>query len=426
MNRTGLALLLSIAACGGGAAAPDAPPEAAQVAALFASPDQVIRLDLEIEPDDLAFMITQVREQTELPPTQRDYDYVECTVRFQGQAYPHVGVRHKGNTSLINPFEDGRTKLPFKLDFDKFDDEYPETDGRTLLGMDKINLANGFRDPTLLRDIFAVDLLREFGANAPRARPCAVYVNGAFRGLYVMIEQVDKTFLRDRFGNDSGNLYKPEGPGADLTYFEPDSLEKETNGKAADWSDIEEFIEELNDPAVDIATILDVDSFLPWLAVSVAICNLDSYLARPHNYYLYNNPATGRFHFISWDHNSTFGSDVVPGVDSSNIHAYPVEVPSRAGTPLVERVLAVPAYRERYEALIDQLAHHSLGAHRVVPMHDAMRPWALMERYPSTLLHDVRDFDRNVESLVIVTATNPEIPGLLDFMDKRRAYLQDR
>ena len=415
-------LALFLVACSG-----DVAPPILDARALFAEPTKIVRLDIEIAPDQVALMMAELEIQAALPAAERDYEYVECTVRFEGATYDHVGIRHKGNTSLVQPYRQGRTKLHYKLDFDKLDDLYPETEGRTFLEMDKVNLANGFRDPTLLRDILTVDLLREFGAHAPRARPCAVFFNGEFRGLYVMIEQIDKRFLRERFGNDTGNLYKPGGDGAALTHFVQAAMEKKTNKKEADWSDAAEFIAKLNDPTVDIATILDVDSFIAWLAVSVAICNLDSYLARPHNYYLYNNPATGLFHFVSWDHNISYGTAVVGGYNDQNIHTYPVDVPSIPGTPLVERVLAVPQFRQRYEALIDQLAaHHPMGADRIAPLHAAMGPWVRMERFPITNMFDAEDFDRNIHETVTVPGAWPITPGLLEFIQKRQAFLRAR
>ena len=53
-----------------------------------------------------------------------------------------------------------------------------------------------------------------------------------------------------------------------------------------------------------------------------------------------------------------------------------------------------------------------------------MRPWASMERYPYSVMYDSRDFDRNLDRLVQVPASKPNTPGLLEFIEKRRAYLQ--
>ena len=38
----------------------------------------------------------------------------------------------------------------------------------------------------------------------------------------------------------------------------------------------------------------------------------DTYGFADHNFYLYNNPATGKLTWYSWDHNLTFRDDVRP------------------------------------------------------------------------------------------------------------------
>jgi len=49
-----------------------------------------------------------------------------------------------------------------------------------------------------------------------------------------------------------------------------------------------------------------VDGFLRWLAVNTVIQNWDTYGNLAHNYYLYNNPADGRLHWIPWDNTMAF------------------------------------------------------------------------------------------------------------------------
>ena len=53
------------------------------------------------------------------------------------------------------------------------------------------------------------------GAVSGRAALVTVTVNGTSRGVYVNVEQVDKTFLDSRLGDDSGWLYKRSGSDGD-------------------------------------------------------------------------------------------------------------------------------------------------------------------------------------------------------------------
>lgn len=56
--------------------------------------------------------------------------------------------------------------------------------------------------------------------NSPtyRASHAMLYINDQCFGLYYVLEDIDEKFLKSRFGNDKGALYKCEG---DLTYQGP-------------------------------------------------------------------------------------------------------------------------------------------------------------------------------------------------------------
>ena len=78
--------------------------------------------------------------------------WVPATITFQGQEWPHVGVRHKGATSLSMPWLIGDLRLPFKFDFDQFEDDYPEIKNQRFFGFKQLSLANNHEDPANMRD----------------------------------------------------------------------------------------------------------------------------------------------------------------------------------------------------------------------------------------------------------------------------------
>jgi spore coat protein CotH len=51
-----------------------------------------------------------------------------------------------------------------------------------------------------------------------RSSYATLYINHLYYGLYYIIEDVNTDFLKSRFGNKSGALYKCQG---DLTYLGP-------------------------------------------------------------------------------------------------------------------------------------------------------------------------------------------------------------
>ena len=257
------------------------------------------------------------------PPgfTTRDPIYVPVTVRHDGRVWTRVGMRFKGNSSLMATNLSGNGKIPFRLDFDRYEVEFPEIRNQRFYGFQKLTFSSNFGDDSQIREVLATEIFRDRGVPAPRAAFYRVIVDTgegpAYWGLYSMIEDpADGAMLDAQFGTRRGNLYKPEGPGADWTRFAAEGFVKKTNESAADFSDVKKAIDALHAPRSDavawrtaLEAAFDVDLFLRWLAVNSTIGNWDAYGAMAHNYYLYGDPSQGgRLRWIPWDNNFAFGT----------------------------------------------------------------------------------------------------------------------
>jgi hypothetical protein len=253
--------------------------------------------------------------------------WVSATIEFEGSTWTNVGVRYKGNSSLTSGWRSGTLKLPFKLDFDEFEDEYPEIEDQRFYGFKQLSLANGYKDSSFLRDAATALILEEAGLPAAQTAFYEVildYGEGPVSlGLYTMIEVIDDTAIERYFGSDDGNIYEGEGSAASFaasTYDQiEESFEKENNEDEADWGDIENLFDVLHsdqrtsDPAAwraELESVFDVHGFLEWLAISSVIQNWDAYGSMSHNYYLYDNPDTGQLTWISWDHNEAMSLEM--------------------------------------------------------------------------------------------------------------------
>ncbi|MBP8292467.1 MAG: CotH kinase family protein [Caldilineaceae bacterium] len=288
--------------------------------------------------------------------------WVPATITFQGQEWPHVGVRHKGATSLSMPWLVGDMRLPFKFDFDQFEDDFPEIKNQRFFGFKQISLANNHEDPAAMRDALVYELLGEAGLPSLRTAPYAImldYGEGPVRlGLYTMVEVVDDTGVPSYFGSDDGNIYEGEGWGASLasqdSHLIEDSFQKKNNEKEEDWSDIWALYEVLNaeqrtsDPEAwraDLEAVFDVDGFLEWLGIAAVVGHVDTYGAAYHHFHLFNDPATGKLTWFSWDHNMTFLETMRPHLtfDKAEI---------TDAWPLIRFLLDDPVYAERYARLL--------------------------------------------------------------------------
>jgi hypothetical protein len=333
--------------------------------------------------------------------TPENPTWVPATIEFEGNTWTNVGVRYKGNSSLTSGWRSGTLKLPLKLDFDEFEDEYPEIDDQRFYGFKQLSLANGFNDSSFLRDAATSAILEEAGLPAAETAFYEVildYSEGRVSlGLYTMIEVIDDTVVERYFGSDEGNIYEGEGSAASFAASTFDQIEqsfqKENNEDEADWSDIESLFavlhddERTSDPAAwraDLESVFDMHAFLEWLAITAIIQNWDAYGSMSHNYYLYNNPASGQLGWISWDHNeamSKAGGKGGRGLGNRSVSLDKAEVDDN--WPLIRYLLDDPVY---YGLYLDYLAETVAGpfdpdqmAETYQAMADLIAPYAIAD-----------------------------------------------
>ncbi|MBK8827945.1 MAG: CotH kinase family protein [Saprospiraceae bacterium] len=250
-------------------------------------------------------------------PSEDAIPYLTSSVKIDGTAYDHVGVRFKGYSSFL--FVPGK-KRPFKLDFNEF------VDNRTIDGLRKLNLNNGVGDPAFQRDFICYNLLRKMGIPAPRVAFVKLYLNDEYWGLYTMVEQIDKSFLKDNYADNDGSLYKNIG-WSNLEYngdrkSDYPEFEKKTK-ESEPWTDFIDLIKKMNSSKItyksDLESLFEVDDYLKVLAVDMITGNWDSYHFHGRNWYLYKDSTSNKFHWQPWDYNlalgGTFngGHPVVPG-----------------------------------------------------------------------------------------------------------------
>ena len=250
--------------------------------------------------------------------------WVKSTVKFNDKEWKNVGFRLKGNSSLSQAWGSGIYKLPFKLEFDQFEDEIAEVKNQRFYGFKEFSMSPGQGDNSLMRDKIVNDLFRDAGIPTAKTAFYKIYIDFGdglkYCGVYTMVEVIDDSMVKTQFGEKSGNIYKPE---SDFKSFTQSLFEKKNNETAADYSDVKAVIAALNasnrtsDPSTWRANLeksFDVDHFLKYLAINNTIVNWDVYGAMAHNYYLYTPQKTGKVTWIPWDFNlSMLGSTTTNG-----------------------------------------------------------------------------------------------------------------
>ena len=351
--------------------------------------DRVIRVEIDLS--------AEAWDALRRDPLAEEYQRGDLT--YDGVRVEDVGVRTKGNSSLSSVVHMGSIRYPLKVDTDR------HVDGQTLRGVKKLNFSNGFKDPTCLREHLAYRVFREAGVPAPRTAFADLWVAGEHLGLYTVVEQVDKTFLADRFADDAGDLYKPEPPAGNLARLGGSAadyrgLEPKTNEGTTDHAAFLALVAALaggDDAAVERS--LDVTGALRYLAVNTALVNLDSYLGFGHNYYLYE--IDGRFTIIPWDVNEAFGNFTC-GCDRDGVLGLLVDEPvcgALADKPLVSRLLGVERWRDEYHDLLGGLLAGPLAPEA---MEEPIRDAAMLVRpaleVDERRFHTMEEFDRGLNA----------------------------
>ena len=136
--------------------------------------------------------------------TCQSEEYSVCNVLIDGEAYTNVGIRGKGNTSLSTVSSMDSDRYSFKIEFDQYDS------AKNYYGLDKLCLNNIIQDNTYMKDFLAYQMMEEFGVDAPLCSYVYITVNGEDWGLYLAVEGIEDSFLQRNYGNDYGELYKPD------------------------------------------------------------------------------------------------------------------------------------------------------------------------------------------------------------------------
>ena len=379
--------------------------------------DRVIAVELELSED--AWMAIKANPKAE--------EFHEGDFVFDGNRVEDVGIRTKGNSSLSFVTGMGSDRFPFKVDFNRY------VAGQKFCGLGKVVLNNGFKDPTLIREHIAYRLAREFGLKASRTQFVDLTVAGQHMGLYTMVEPVDDDFfLNANFGNDKGDLYKPELPDGTLqhqgdSFQDYPSIQVENNEDTTDHGAVLALIDTVNNgPSEGLSAVLDVDAMLRYIAFDALLVNLDSYTGNGHNYYLYEQD--GVFTMIPWDLNEAFGNFSC-GCDRQGIIDFLVDEPTcgpTAGRPLAAALLAVPEYRNQYQGhlsgLLDGYFNENVMGVWIQQAADRIRPY--VENDP-TKLYSTADFEKGlIEDVDAVNMPMGSVAiGLQAFIVERSASI---
>ena len=246
-------------------------------------------------------------------------EWIEATVTIDGVTYTQVGLRLKGNSSLMSLRNNGNggpngaalsaddpETLSWLIKLDKY------VDGQDHDGEDELVVRSNSSE-TSLNEAVSLALLTEAGLASQDAVATTFTVNGS-SVLRLVVQNPDGDWTEDNLGD--GNLYKADSSG-DYSYrgTDADAYRDAWSQEAGDddLTPLITFLDFVNNSddatfAADLDQYLDVESFARYLALEDLLQNWDDIAGPGNNSYLYYDTTTKKMTVVAWDHNLALSS----------------------------------------------------------------------------------------------------------------------
>ncbi len=124
--------------------------------------------------------------------------YVVGAVVEGARRYTNVSIHLKGGPGSFRQLDD---RPAFTVNFDR------QAPGQMFHGLKKLHLNNSVQDSSYLSETLCREMFEAAGVPAPRAGHAVVALNDRQLGMYVLVEGVNKQFLKRFFPETSGNVY---------------------------------------------------------------------------------------------------------------------------------------------------------------------------------------------------------------------------
>jgi spore coat protein H len=268
---------------------------------------------------------------------------IPASITVDGAVVSTIGIRLKGNIGSAQDINTGKPGFSIKTDEFVLDQQ--------LDGISKFTLDNMVQDPSFVSAFLGHELFRRAGVPTARTAYARVNFNGEYFGVYLLVESMNKDFLKDHFDDASGNLF--EGPGDLLNV---DILDLDTNEEVNDRSDLEalrEVVLGVDDSSVlpAFGRLIDLGAFLRYYAMESLVYHWDGYATfgtfgccGPNNYAVYHEPESNRFFWLPRGMDGLF-LDVTAGVLR----------PPSPGASIPQRLMANAAFKAEFAKMVREL-----------------------------------------------------------------------
>jgi spore coat protein CotH len=310
-----------------------------------------------------------------------DFNWSSGRLDFAGVTLSNVAIRFRGNGTYVNSLFG--PKQSFKVDLNKFDKE------QRLGGVETLNFLNSIADNSYLHDALAQRLFRDLGVPGPRTAYAylSLDVPGKFAnqalGLYVMVENVDAQFAENRFGSKKTPIFKPvtydlfKDQGDDWKAYAAayDLKTKATSQQKQRVIQFARLVTSADDAEFErrLSEFLDIDEFAGFVAGHVLLSSYDGFLTNGQNYYMYLDPRTDKFGFISWDQDHGWGEFGYVATADKRENASIWE-PAAYNNHFLRRVMKTKVFRDAYRRKLESALANLFTVERLYAQIDSVAP----------------------------------------------------
>ncbi len=303
------ASLVSLIDCGTSHSTPDTgaqdPPDGSVPSACADLFDQgtLATYSVDVAPADWSAMESEFQNLTALESGADFVVYHPAVFHLGGETVSDAAIKLHGASSWYQTvtLDGDRAKMQFDVSFDQ-----TNPSGK-FHGVTKLVFDMPRSDWTFLHDRVSQHWLRQVGILAPCSVNGRLEINGTYYGLYSVEQGVGNEVVRQFFpANAKGDLWKG-------------ATQPETNQKSPDYGRITTF--QMAGDLGSLAAIVDIQGSVTTWAAEALLNNADGYYGGSHNFYLYDQGATG-YVFLPNDTDATF--DWLPNFDLVGATDHPV------------------------------------------------------------------------------------------------------
>ena len=358
---------------------------------------------------------------------------LEAEVEINGRKFEKAGVRYRGFKS----FTPGASRNPLHI---VLNHQNPD---QNIQGYTTLKLSNALRDPSMVREVLGYEIARSY-MPAPKANFARVTINNKYYGLLVNVESVDERPFLERYfsaGDDNAFFKVNQDAGerniegcksniyGSLEYDKQPACYENNFDKISEHGSKElmELARILNEDPAKIESVLNVDVTLWMLAFNNITVNLSSYSGQHSvNYYLYQD-TDGRFYPVIWDLNLAFGSfkNIGSGSDlklKALQELDPLLHADNVTKPLISQLLENPDYKKAYlshlRTILQDYFVSGKYEERAKQLQSLIRTDFINDQ---NKYYEIAEFDK---SLAETIGKKSKIPGVVELMSKRTAYLK--